>query len=145
MVFHDWLLVYDRDGGTEALDKMIETAQDFNDWRNIFYRAPPESQIKKTALLQMMAMAEDFGECLNVCQGSTQDENSFLVAMCKMMELADQPKDVHWTKDNKSLQAIKLKRWEKIFYISPPKSEVEVKAIKEILELMLAIKSLDKQ
>jgi hypothetical protein len=125
----------------EVLDKMADLAKTFNEWRNVFFRAPSASPFEKTALLQMATFAKTFGHWLNVYQLSSETKLKD-IALAQLTKLADKPEDADWTKDR---DALKIPRWTKIFEISPSGGEAETLAMKRITELMFEKKCKDEK
>lgn len=143
MSFDYWLGVCDKFANgskarEDALDEMVEFSKTFNEWRNVFFRETQGSILEKTALLQMATTARTFGQWLNVYQECIVGEPVVkAVALTQLMKLSDDPYDADWTKDK---EALKLIRWIRVFETSPLESEVELCAVRRIIDLMRANK-----
>lgn len=115
----------------------------FEDWRNDFFEAcDGSSEFKKrVAFSGMVATAKTFGQWLNIYQEMLEPGNTEKFVLNKLMELADEPKDINWTKSEDSLKAIRLSRWQKIFDICLRiQSYEEMFALSKIERCLFAIK-----
>lgn len=143
MSFNHWMEVYNssppESASDDSLNKMAELAVTFDDWRNVYYRASALSGLRTTAFQNMIHIAKTFGNWLFIyyeagdeCEASREGQASHkLYALNMLIMLANNPKDVDWTKNEK---AIKLFRWHKIFEICP-KNDNEW-AARRIIKLM---------
>ena len=117
----------------DALKKMVGEARDFDDWRNVFYRACPGTPLRDKALARMIRLAKTFGQWLSVyCEDD--DNDAKLRFLGEMMALAEDPKDAVFPVSRPA--CLKLPRWQKIFEISPIGSEEEKLAEAAIFALM---------
>lgn len=147
--FECYMSMYDSNLGSNiiiknALHEMACSAKTFDDWRNVFYRSlPADCSLRLAAFQNMFVLAKTFGQWLTICH-EAGDGIAYplkLKALNALLKLADEPKDVDWTKNKDSLEAIKLRRWRRIFEVSPPKSKFEAMAVRRIMELMFARKN----
>jgi len=142
MNFKSWMQIYNispagSNTRAEALEKMAEFAKSFADWRNVFYRSLAGSMDETKAFWKMSNLAKTFGEHLAVYSEAGNRHTEKQGALCRLMDLADDPKDADWTKKR---DGIKLPRWMRIFEVSPLNSDQERRAAARIIELMIAQK-----
>ena len=99
---------------------------DFQNWKNVFYRAESGSVDERQALLQMATFAKTFGQWLNVyCESGPLrcfDEVVRKVAFKQLSLLADDPQDATWCDKPKCLR---LQRWVEILRACPADSKEE--------------------
>ena len=103
---------------------------DFQNWKNVFYRAESGSVDERQALLQMATFAKTFGQWLNVYCESENDQVVQKTSMQQLLTLADEPSDATWTKKKDPLI---LSRWRMILEISEPESKEEFIAAQKII------------
>jgi hypothetical protein len=143
MSFEYWMGVYNSSeraspAAMDALDEMVQVAgTSFDNWKNIFYRAPSEFTLEKMAFLQMVIWAKTFGQWLSVYQEAScadvDTEGIENTALAELVKLAEDPKDAKWTKEK---EAVKLSRWIKIIAISHEGSDEETLAAQKVVELL---------
>jgi hypothetical protein len=127
MTFRRWLQLFDEFCKDSELsewlfDKLLARAETFDDWRNIFYRAEFGSIIEGTALLQAATHAKNFGQWLWICEELSDRpclnqnlQTTLSISIDEVIRLADNSTDADWTKNQDSLDAISLSRWNRIF------------------------------
>lgn len=128
-----------------ALDAIAENAaitKTYNDWRNVYFRAPEGSIIERIALLQMSTHAKTFGQWLCVYQESLRRDDCADIsgpALTQLQKLADQPTDV----EAKKREALRLPRWIKILQICPRGGWIETLAKHRVAQEILADKAVE--
>ena len=144
--FNRWMRLHDLSGKEDpdsdvpehSLEKMMEFAKTFDDWRNVFCRAEAGQPIKRMAFNQMATIAKSFGNWLSVyCEASDDWVVEKQIAMRQLMVLSDNPDDATWTKKREPL---KLARWQKILAMSELDSKAEFIATQKIIGLISAKK-----
>lgn len=145
-MFSPWMKFLDTSFPGESLKRslsltmMNSSARTFEDWRNVFFRVAPGSDLERRAFFKMSCLAVTFGQWVNVCQECSSEHPLREHALRCAMALADNPTDV----EPKKREGLKLSRWLKIHRISLSGSATEDLAEEKIMLLLRNAKRDDK-